>query len=140
MFANNVARIGFPWTMRAIAFMFLSLLIVANLTVRSRISPCPSPFVLQEFFRPLKEPAFVFNALASFFFFWGVFVPFNYIILEAQYFGMSAGLAGYMLAVLNATRYVSNRSLSSTLLMHLTVFLAGSFLAGSATTWAASMS
>ena len=104
MFAQIVERIGFPWTMRAIGFMYLGLLIIAFLTVESRLKPHPSPFIFQEFITPLREPAFLLTALASYFFFWGVFLPLNFIILEAQHFGMSASLAGYMLAIVNTTR------------------------------------
>ena len=90
--------------MRTCGFIFLGLLVIANLTVESRLKPRPTPFHVMELIRPLKEPAFLCVALGSFFFFWGVFLPTNFIILEAQYFGMSTQLAGYLLAILNAAR------------------------------------
>ena len=105
MIDRLIPRIGFAWSMRTAAFMILGLMIIANLTVKSRLEPRPSPLVIMEFIRPLKEPPFLFTALASFLFFFGTFLPFNFIILQAQEQGMSARLANYLLAILNAARY-----------------------------------
>ena len=51
---------------------------------------------------PLREPAFLCVALGSYFSFWGVLLPTNFIILEAQGYGISASVAGSLLAILNA--------------------------------------
>lgn len=101
MVTRLLPHIGFPWMMRTIAFMFGGLLIIAMLTLESRTKPVPRPVTAMEFLRPLREPAFLFNALGSFFFFWGVFLPFNFLILEGQHFGMDATLAQYLIAILN---------------------------------------
>lgn len=98
-----IPKIGFPWTMRACAFMILGMLVIANLTVKSRLAPRPRPLVIMEFIRPLGEPAFALLCLASFFFFFGTFLPFNYVILQAQQDGMSYALSQYLPAILNAT-------------------------------------
>jgi hypothetical protein len=37
---------------------------------------------VMEFIRPLKEPAFAIICVASFMFFFGTFLPFNYVILQ----------------------------------------------------------
>ena len=105
MIDRLIPRVGFAWSMRSAAFMIFGLMIIANLTVNSRLEPRPSPFVVMEFIRPLKEPPFLFTALASFFFFFGTFLPVNFIILQAQAEGMCAQLANYLLAILNAARY-----------------------------------
>jgi hypothetical protein len=99
-------QIGFGWTMRAIAFMFLFLLIIANITVKSRLKHSPRPFKIWDFFVPLTEPRFALLAFGSFFFFWGLFTPINFIALYGEYHGMSNNLAGYEIAILNAGRYV----------------------------------
>ncbi len=104
MIDRLIPQIGFAWSMRTAAFMILGLMIIANLTVKSRLEPRPSPFLIMEFVRPLREPPFLATALASFLFFFGTFLPFNFIILQAQAEGMSAGLADYLLAILNAAR------------------------------------
>lgn len=82
MVSKLIPRIGFAWTMRAVAFMFLGMLIIANLTVKSRLTPRPKNMKLMNFVYPLKEPAFAILCISSFFFFFGTFLPFNYIILQ----------------------------------------------------------
>jgi predicted MFS family arabinose efflux permease len=102
MIQRLVPQTSFGWSMRAAAFLILGLLIYANLTIRSRLPPNPTPWSLREFISPLGELPFFLIVLASFLFFFGVFLPFNYIILYAEANGMSSRLASYMLAVLNA--------------------------------------
>ena len=97
-----VIHTSFGWSMRAAAFLMLGLLIYANLTVRSRLPPTRTPWSLREFTSPLAELPFFLVVFASFLFFFGMFLPFNYIILYAEANGMSPRLASYMLAVLNA--------------------------------------
>lgn len=102
MVQRLVDEVGFGWSMRAAAFLILGLLIYANLTVRSRIPPTPKPWSIREFVTPLGELPFFLVVAASFIFFFGMFLPFNFIILYAEANGMSMRLASYMLAVLNA--------------------------------------
>jgi MFS family permease len=82
MVSKLIPRIGFPWTMRATAFMLLGMLIIANLTVKSRLAPNPRKLDVMEFVRPLREPAFALICVASFMFFFGTFLPFNFVILQ----------------------------------------------------------
>ena len=96
------ASVGFGWSMRAAAFLILGLMVYANLTVKSRLPPTPKPWSVTEFVAPLKELPFFFIVAASFLFFFGMFLPFNFIILHAEANGMSSRLAGYLLAILNA--------------------------------------
>ncbi|MCJ1289148.1 hypothetical protein MMC34_000680 [Xylographa carneopallida] len=99
---NLIPKIGFPWTMRVSAFLILGLLIIANLTVKSRLPPSPKPFSLMAFVKPLSEPTFALLTLGSFFIFFGIFIPFTFIQLSGQSLGMSVQLSNYLLAVLNA--------------------------------------
>lgn len=103
MITRLLPHIGFPWMMRTIAFLFLGLLMIAMFTLENRTKPVPKPVSLMEFIRPLREPAFLFNAIGSYFFFWGVFLPFNFLILEAKHFGMDSTLAQYLIAILNGS-------------------------------------
>jgi len=103
MVTKLIPKIGFPWTMRAAAFMILGMLIIANFTVKSRLTPRPRPLILMEFIRPLMEPAFGLVCAASFMFFFGTFLPFNYIILQAQSHGMTVDLSNYLISMLNAS-------------------------------------
>jgi MFS family permease len=77
MVSKLIPEIGFPWTMRAAAFMILGMLLIANVTVKSRLSPKPKRVDVMEFIRPLRDPAFFLICVAGFMFFWGTFLPFN---------------------------------------------------------------
>ncbi|CAL3971653.1 unnamed protein product [Diplocarpon coronariae] len=103
MVSKLIPRIGYAWTMRAVASMMLGMLIIANFTVKSRLAPQPKKLDLMTFVRPLKEPAFSLLCLASFLFFFGTFLPFNYIILQARSHGMSVNLSIYLIPILNAS-------------------------------------
>ena len=91
--------------MRASAFLVLFMLIIANLTVTARIPPSPKPVEVMEFIRPLKEIPFDLVCLGSFLFFMGMFLPINYIIIEAVHYGMDEHLAGYLVPILNAASF-----------------------------------
>jgi MFS family permease len=82
MVSKLIPQIGYPWTMRAAAFTILGMLVVANLTVKSRLTPRRKRVDVMEFVRPLKEPAFGILCVAAFLFFFGTFLPFNYVILQ----------------------------------------------------------
>ncbi|KAH8689314.1 putative MFS monocarboxylate transporter [Talaromyces proteolyticus] len=97
------AKVGFAWSVRAAGFLMLGLCVIAQVTVKSRLPPKPKPLNLVEFFRPLKEGPFLMITCGGFFFFWGMFVPFNYVIAEAQKIGMNAEVSSYLLAMLNGT-------------------------------------
>jgi hypothetical protein len=57
-----------------------------------------------DFVNPLKEPRFMLVSMACFMIFLGVFLPGNFIVLDAVHHGMNGSLAFYLLAVLNAVR------------------------------------
>lgn len=102
MIERIIAEHGFPWAMRSAAFLILGLLIYANFTVKSRLPPMPKAWAFMDFITPFTELPYFLTVFAAFVFFFGMFLPFTFIILSAQYNGMSANLAGYLLAVLNA--------------------------------------
>jgi len=102
MVSKLIPQVGFPWTMRTAAFTVLAMLIIANFTVKSRLTPRPRKLDIMEFIRPLKEPAFGLICIGCFLFFFGTFLPFNYVILQAQTHGMSANLTIYLIPILNA--------------------------------------
>jgi MFS family permease len=104
MASHLIPEIGFAWTMRTIAFLILGLMIIAFLTVKSRLPPKPRALQLQVFLEPFKDVKFVLITASSFFFFMGIFIPINFIEVIAIHDGMSIRLAGYLLAVLNAAR------------------------------------
>ncbi|KAI1935049.1 hypothetical protein LOZ12_005629 [Ophidiomyces ophidiicola] len=102
MLSRLLPRVGFGWSLRISAFLILALLIVANLTIRSRIAPVPRRVTLGDYLGPFRELPFVLLTLASCCGFFAMFVPINYIILEAQEDGVRRDLAEYLLTMLNA--------------------------------------
>lgn len=104
MMNHLIGQIGFPWTMRAVAFLFLGLLTSCTLTVRSRLPPRPKPLDVKVYLRNFQDVPFVLTVSGLFLFFWGMFLPFTYIILQAQQAGMSPTLTNYLLPIINALR------------------------------------
>lgn len=102
MINHLIPRVGFPWAIRAVAFMMLGLLCVTCVTVKPRTRPIPKPFKFNDYLVCLKDLRLVVCGLAAFFFMWGMFLPFNYAILQAQSAGMSMTLVPYLLPILNA--------------------------------------
>lgn len=104
MIYHLLPKIGFAWTMRAVAFMILGLLAIANITVKSNIKPYQTPFKFMDFVAPLKEGPFTLTAVANFLFFFVNLVPPNFMILQAEYEGMSPRLSQYLVSIFNSAR------------------------------------
>ena len=104
MIYHLLPKIGFAWTMRAVAFMILGLLAIANLTVKSNIKHQQTPFKVMDFVAPLKEGPFILTTSANFLFFFVNLVPPNFIILQAEYEGMSPRLSQYLVPIFNSAR------------------------------------
>ncbi|KAI1080357.1 MFS general substrate transporter [Whalleya microplaca] len=101
MVNHLIPEVGFPWTMRILGFMFLALCGVACATVKSRLPPRSKPLVVGDYIRPLRELPFLMVVIGGFFSFWGLFLPFNYLQLQAQEEGISPTLVPYLLPILN---------------------------------------
>ncbi|KAK8123713.1 hypothetical protein PG999_003631 [Apiospora kogelbergensis] len=106
MLIHLIPKVGFGWSIRACAFLILALLIFANCTVRSRMTPLPRPLVIKAFFTPLLELPFLLTTLAIFFFYWGMFLPLTYIVVEAIAQGMDPTLAQYLVPILNGASII----------------------------------
>ncbi|KAI1843454.1 hypothetical protein JX265_013336 [Neoarthrinium moseri] len=102
MMNHLIRQIGFPWTMRVVAFMFLGMCGIASATIKSRLPPRPKPVVFKDYLKPFTEPTMGLTMLAGFFFYFGMFLPFSYITLQAQSAGMDESLSEYLLPILNA--------------------------------------
>lgn len=103
-------RIGFPWTMRAVALTYFVLMIVAIATTSRRPLPAGrsrTPFRASNLLpvRLLRPGPVLTLALACFFYFLGVFIPYNYMVVEAMDDGESERRANNLLVILSATRY-----------------------------------
>lgn len=104
LLSRLLPTVGFGWSLRISGFVVLALLIIANLMVRSRIRPTSRPLTLSDYTDPFFEPTFVLLMLSVTCGFVAMFIPINYIMLEAVKNGIDADLSGYLLAILNAGR------------------------------------
>ncbi|KAI4670392.1 uncharacterized protein J4E79_000673 [Alternaria viburni] len=102
MATHLIPEIGYGWTMRTFGFLILGMMTIAFLTVKSRLPPQPRTFEFKVFVEPFGDIRFVLLTIASFLFFMGLFIPINFIEVQAMAAGMSTTLAGYLLAILNA--------------------------------------
>ncbi|KAH8668621.1 major facilitator superfamily domain-containing protein [Xylariales sp. PMI_506] len=102
MLNHLIPKVGFPWTMRILGFMFLGMCGIACATVKSRLPPRPKPLRLSDYTKPFRELTTVLTFAANFLFFWGMFLPFSYITLQAEAAGMDPSIAQYLLSILNA--------------------------------------
>ncbi|UNI25007.1 hypothetical protein JDV02_010716 [Purpureocillium takamizusanense] len=102
MVNHLIARIGFGWAMRTTSFVFLGLLTIGNLTIKSRLPPSRRKFRLADFVTPFSETPFLLLTIASSVIYLGAFLPFNFIIVQAKAEGMSTQLASYMVPIVNA--------------------------------------
>ncbi|KAF4499297.1 Riboflavin transporter MCH5 [Fusarium agapanthi] len=92
---------GFGWTLRALGLMFLAFMAISCVLIKSRTPPKPRPFALSDYQRCFKEPVMFLTLLGGFFFFWGMFLPLNYIIIKAKANGVSSNLVPYLLPLIN---------------------------------------
>ena len=106
MLDHLIPKVGYGWALRISAFLILALLVFGNLTVRSRFPSSPKPLKLYQYFKPLTETPYLLTTIASFLFYFGLFLPINYIQVQSTEYGMSTQLASYMIPILNAARYV----------------------------------
>jgi len=115
-----VENIGFAWTMRAVALVYFVLMAVAIAITSSRPQPSnnnngekstlPAPFRISQLVpvSPLRSVAVSTLAAACFFYFVGIYIPFNYIKVEALNRGDGANSANNLLVILNTLRYVTS--------------------------------
>ncbi|WDK22564.1 major facilitator superfamily transporter [Colletotrichum graminicola] len=102
MVTRVIKTLGFPWAMRICAFIILALLIIANLTIKAFHPPRPQKLSRGQLLAPLKEFEFACVIIGFFLFTYGIFVPINYIQVQALDAGMDPNLAQYLVSMLNA--------------------------------------
>ncbi|KAM5513784.1 monocarboxylate permease-like protein [Fusarium oxysporum f. sp. phaseoli] len=98
-----IPRIGFGWTLRVCAFLLFGLLVVTNLTVRSRIAPQPKEAGIVAYLRPFTSLSFVLTSLAGFFYSMGMFIPITFMVTYGEHVGLSNNMAGYLVSIFNAS-------------------------------------
>ncbi|KIV82644.1 hypothetical protein, variant [Exophiala sideris] len=102
MVTRMIPEVGFGWTMRTCAFLILAFMIVANLTIVSRIPPKRTPVRPKDFVKPFGESRFSILAFGTFLTWLGLFIPFTFIILAADAHGVPNSLSKYLVPILNA--------------------------------------
>ncbi|KAI1359886.1 MFS general substrate transporter [Xylaria arbuscula] len=125
------ARVGFGWTIRAVALLYLALMLVAmamtsrrpvvaanaNANANTRSSkkttspPPPPPSFSSRVSRLLpvsllRRATVFWLALASFFFNLGFFIPYDFVVVEARDAGDGLPSANHLLVILSATSII----------------------------------
>lgn len=106
MVQKLIVQVGYGWSMRIAAFMILGLLTISNLTIKSRFPPQPRSMTKEELIQPFREFTMVVVIAGFLLLTFGIFIPIDYVVAEALGSGMDPNLAQYLLAMLNAGRYV----------------------------------
>ncbi|CAL8578617.1 hypothetical protein XPA_004386 [Xanthoria parietina] len=102
LFVGLVPRVGYPWTMRIIGFLMLGVVVLVNLTVKSRVEHSPRPFRAGEYLEPFRDPAFCLVAGGMAVFVVGLFLPLSFLVLQARSRGLSIALSQYLVLIMNA--------------------------------------
>lgn len=102
LMSKLIPRIGFPWTVRILGFIVLALCGSACFLVKSRLQPQPKPFHFVELVKPFRDARFSLTVVATFFVFWGLYLPLNYLNIQAQEQGVDPALIPYILPIVNA--------------------------------------
>jgi MFS family permease len=95
--------VGFPWAQRVCGFVSLFLLLIAAVTIR------PTPVRRKgSLFLPnaFKSPVYTFQVMGFFFVVLGLWTPYFYLAEYGLDHGMSANLATYLFALINAGSFV----------------------------------
>ncbi|KAJ9150365.1 MFS general substrate transporter [Pleurostoma richardsiae] len=82
MVRQLLPRVGFPWTMRAIACVQLASLAIVNLLMRPRLPPSKGKPVIDP--SAFRDPVYCLYAASMFFNFFGVYFAFWYIASFAR--------------------------------------------------------
>lgn len=107
MLNRLIDKVGYGWAMRTSAFIIMALLIVANLTLKSRQAPSRRALPREHMWRPFRETPFVFLLIGLFLVPFGLYIPINYLPVAAIGKGMSKDMAQNLVAFYNAARYMS---------------------------------
>ena len=101
-----IPTVGFPWSLRILAFISLSTLLISNVLIRQRLPPRriakgSAPFVE---YPALRQPDFALYVLGQFITYFGFFGFYNYVETWAESINLDSGAfpLEYILPVLNA--------------------------------------
>ncbi|KAI5274615.1 MFS general substrate transporter [Aureobasidium subglaciale] len=102
MLQNLFPKVGWEWATRIQGFIYIGLLLMANLFIRSRLPPKPGGSVLPDF-RIFRDVPFALTTVGVFFAEWGLFIPISYLTSYALNSGIFGETFSYQLiAIFNA--------------------------------------
>ena len=98
-------KTGYPWAMRISGFLILALQIVAVFTLRARTPPVHRKTPTATLVAPFKEFPFVMMLVGMFILMYGIFIPVNYLALQAlEQAHVSESMSLYLVAIFNGAR------------------------------------
>ncbi|GJE90694.1 MFS general substrate transporter [Phanerochaete sordida] len=98
---NLIDSVGFKWTMRVVALILLCFLTVTFFTVERRLPPKPDPGPLINV-REFRSLTYSVYCLSGFVTFLGLYTMLTYINVSAEFVGIDAGFAVYLVSIGNA--------------------------------------
>ncbi|KAK8125900.1 MFS general substrate transporter [Apiospora kogelbergensis] len=96
----NASSLGYGWTVRVVGFLIMPILLFASAVLVPRLPPRSTSFWLGA---AMRDARFLLVVSAFFFASIGMFVPLFYLPTYAVTRGVETTMAGYLLAILNAT-------------------------------------
>ena len=101
MLQRLMPQIGFPWTVRIMAFMVLATMVLVGAVMRARVGKDPPKRRIVDL-KHFKDILYLISCLSFLVNFLGLYVFYYYINLYAtEVVGTSPSLASYLLAILN---------------------------------------
>lgn len=110
MISNLLRTVGYGWALRSVAFVIFVLLVVANLTLRTRRAPIPTTLTKQLVVRPFREVPFQLLLVGLFLVPFGLYIPINYMPVAAIGAGFPKDLAQNLVAFYNAASLIGRLS------------------------------
>ncbi|KAH8822352.1 MFS general substrate transporter [Flagelloscypha sp. PMI_526] len=107
-----IPRVGFPWTMRILGFLFLGLLTIPNLTLRRRLPAHPRKGI-QAIWDPkmfAASPEYSVYIVGSFIAFLGVYGVIVFLDISAVSYGIDKDFSFYLIAIMNGASSVGRIS------------------------------
>ncbi|KAH8158604.1 hypothetical protein CIB48_g9646 [Xylaria polymorpha] len=98
-------RIGWGWSIRALGFLSLGLLIISNILLKKRL-PAPKNISAHPDFRILREKPFLLLTIGVFLLEFGLFIPLTYISSYALANGFDETFAFQLLPILNGASVI----------------------------------
>lgn len=102
-------KVGFKWSVRAVAFIITFAIIVANLLLRPRLPPSNVKGGLINW-QSFKNPAFTCCVLAYNVTLLGLYVPLIYLDLAGQAAGFSPNFTFYLISIANCASLIGRLS------------------------------